>query len=96
MSGSITNSNLSTVDSLTQFVNATQSSWNQTTVPVPQGVLIYASDTTVLKLGDGKTLYADLPVLLTLSQLVNIQSQLVSMQAIVNSLTTTALTITNT
>ncbi len=64
--------NLSIVNAVTQFVNASQATWNSVSVPIPNGMVIYASDTTVLKMGDGITLYANLPALLTLNQLTSL------------------------
>ena len=39
-----------------------ESNWNAMTVALPAGFMAYASDTGVLKVGDGTTLYANLPV----------------------------------
>lgn len=75
MSGQIQgNSALQTIDSITQFVNATQAAWNSINIPIPAGMVIYAIDTTVVKMGDGQTLYANLPVLFTLSDITTILS----------------------
>lgn len=73
MSGNIAgNSNLQIINAITQFVGGTQAVWNSVTVPVPQGLVVYATDTTVVKIGDGITLYANLPVLFTLSSITSL------------------------
>ena len=65
---------LSVINAITQFVGGTTATWNDVTVPIPDGLWIYASDTTNLKKGDGVHLYADLPVEFTLSSLLAILS----------------------
>jgi len=71
--------NLAVVDAITQFVGGTQAVWNNVTIPIPAGLVIYATDTTVVKLGDGVTLYVNLPVILTLNTLSSMQQQLTSL-----------------
>ena len=61
--------NLRLINAVTQFVGGTQAVWNDITLPIPEGLVVYAVDTTALKLGDGSTLYADLPVLFNLNTL---------------------------
>jgi hypothetical protein len=62
--------NLTVIDAVTQFVGGTQTVWNSVTIPIPAGLVVYAVDTTVIKIGDGITLYANLPVLFTLNTLL--------------------------
>jgi hypothetical protein len=64
--------NLQVIDSITQIVNGTQSTWNTLSIPVPKSMVVYAADTTAIKIGDGETLYAELPVIATLSQLLQL------------------------
>lgn len=48
--------------SLMQLPNmGTQDAWNAVTLPVPFGLIIYAPDTGVIKIGDGETQYSNLP-----------------------------------
>ncbi len=81
--------NLSIVSAVTQFVNATQATWNSVTIPVPTGVVVYASDTTVVKMGDGQTLYANLPSLFTLNQITNLSNSLATNTAAISAINTT-------
>lgn len=67
---------VSVIDSITQFVNATQEIWNNIALPIPKDLVVYAVDTTVVKMGDGVTMYADLPELFKLSDIVLILEQL--------------------
>lgn len=78
MSGS---PNLTVIDAVTQFVGGTQAVWNSILIPVPLGMVVYAIDTTVLKMGDGVTLYSALPVLLTLNELTTFVSQMSALDA---------------
>jgi hypothetical protein len=78
MSGS---PNLTVIDAVTQFVGGTQAVWNSILIPVPLGMVVYAVDTTVLKMGDGVTLYSALPVLLTLNELTTFVSQMAVLDA---------------
>lgn len=55
-------SGLLTIDAITQFVNGTEAAWDDTTIPVPTGLIVYAPDTKNIKVGDGVTLYAALPI----------------------------------
>ncbi len=75
MSGNQGPGNLSIVNSITQFVNASQATWNSITIPIPAGMVVYASDTQAVKMGDGATLYAQLPTLFTFSQITSLASQ---------------------
>ncbi len=68
-------SSLVVIDAITQFLNSTQASWNSILIPIPQGLVVYAVDTTVVKMGDGVTLYAQLPVLFTLSQIIALTAE---------------------
>lgn len=78
--GSILGSpNLALINSITQFIGGTQGIWNTITAPVPQGMVVYAIDTTALKLGDGQTLYANLPVLFYLNSITSIAQQIASL-----------------
>jgi len=95
MSGSISGApNLTVIDAITQFVGGTQAIWNDITIPVPQGLIIYAVDTTVVKIGDGITLYVNLPVVITLNTVLTQLSQLSNELTIndVNQAISTALT----
>jgi hypothetical protein len=74
-------STLSIVDAITQFVNGTQAVWNSITIPVPLGLVVYATDTTVVKMGDGITLYANLPTLFTLSSIITMTAQITALGA---------------
>ena len=73
--------NLRLIDSITQFVNGTQAVWDDISVPIPVGLVVYAVDTTALKMGDGVTLYADLPVLFALNSIITIAEEIAALQA---------------
>ena len=95
MSGSVLGaSNLVVIDAVTQFVGGTQATWNNITVPIPSGLVVYATDTTVFKIGDGITLYASLPVAFRLSDLLALLESLNSVSG-VPTLTSTPATSDN-
>lgn len=71
--------NLSVINAITQFVNGTQAIWNTITVPIPIGLVVYATDTTVVKMGDGSSLYANLPVLFTISSIITLTQQITTL-----------------
>jgi len=73
--------NLSVVDAITQFVGGTQPQWNTITIPIPLGLVVYAIDTTAVKMGDGVTLYAELPILFTLSSIITLTEQVAALTA---------------
>lgn len=79
---------LQAVESITQFVGGTQAVWNNITMPIPAGMVIYATDTTVVKMGDGQTLYANLPTLFILSDMASLQTSLNTLTNDVTQLTT--------
>ena len=81
-------SNVSEISALIQFLNGTAAAWSDTTVPPPSGCIIYATDTTAIKLGDGVTLYSNLPIIITLNQLLGLTSAL-NNYALINSQTFT-------
>jgi len=49
------------INALIQIGGGTQAEWNLTTIPIPTGILAYAIDSKIMKLGDGTTLFSDLP-----------------------------------
>lgn len=65
---------LQPINAITQFVNGTQATWNAITVPIPAGLIIYATDTTVVKVGDGVNLYANLPTAFTINDILTLTS----------------------
>lgn len=50
----------SIVQSILQLVSGPEGAWDKIQIPMPEGVMIYASDTKTIKLADGVSLYADL------------------------------------
>lgn len=62
--------NLRLIDAIQQFFGGSQATWNSITIPIPAGLVVYAVDTTALKIGDGSTLYSDLPVVITLDAII--------------------------
>ena len=59
--------------SLVEFTQGTDLVWSALTIPVPSGVVTFSIDGGVFKLGNGSTLYADLPVLFTFNDMVAAQ-----------------------
>jgi len=77
MSQSVTGiPNIALIDSISQFLNGTQAVWNNITIPIPAGLVVYAIDTTAIKIGDGVTLYSNLPVVFYLNSIVSLSSQI--------------------
>ena len=66
--------NLTVIEAITQFVGGTQAVWNSVSVPIPAGLAVYAVDTTAIKIGDGTSLYVNLPVALMLSDITTLLS----------------------
>lgn len=64
------------LESLTQFIDGTLAEWNNQTVPVPKGLVVIASDTGDVRLGDGTALFQDLPTLFKIQELLTIGSDL--------------------
>lgn len=83
----------SNLNTITQFVNTNQAHWASSTEPVPYGLLIYDPTTTILKRGDGVTLYANLPVLFSLSSIPTLTSEATANTGSLSSATTTAATL---
>ena len=71
--------NLSVIDAVTQFVGGTQAVWNTVSIPIPAGLVVYAVDTTALKIGDGTSLYVNLPVVLTLNSIPTLMSDVATL-----------------
>ena len=85
--------NLAIIDAITQFVGGTQAVWDTVTVPIPANLVVYATDTTALKIGDGVTLYANLPVKFYLNSLTTLVDQIAALATqLTGNETTTALT----
>ena len=77
---------LQPINAISQFVNGTQATWNSITVPIPAGLIIYATDTTAVKVGDGTNLYANLPTAFTISDILTLTS---TVNTLSSNLTTT-------
>ncbi|CAM6000867.1 unnamed protein product [Sphagnum balticum] len=80
-----TPSNLQIIDSIVQFVNGGASDWASLNLPVPAKTVIYASDTKDVKIGDGTSLYAALPVAFNLNDILTIMSTLTSQAQQINT-----------
>lgn len=97
MSGNVSgNSALTVIEAITQFFNGTQASWNSITVPIPSGLLVYATDTTNIKIGDGVTLYANLPTSVNLATLIADYSSVSSAGTSITTLNTEITSINTT
>jgi hypothetical protein len=77
--------NLALIDAITQFAGGTQAIWNTITIAIPAGLVVYATDTTALKIGDGSTLYANLPVVLYLNTVATLSSQVAALSLLVGT-----------
>ena len=53
---------LKTIRAVTQALDGRQATWDSVSLPVPERVWIIASDTSAVKIGNGISRYADLPV----------------------------------
>lgn len=88
--------NLALIGAITQFANGTQAVWNDITIPIPYGLVVYAIDTTAVKIGDGATLYVNLPVVFTLNSIITLAQQVASdtstLQSQIQTYLTTQLT----
>jgi N-acetylneuraminic acid mutarotase len=62
------------IESILQYEKGTDSVWNNTTIPIPNKVMIYAIDTKTIKVGNGYTLYKDLPTLFNLAEATSCQN----------------------
>ena len=71
-----TSPNIKQIVSLIQFSQGDNAVWTGLTVPVAAGIVTFSLDDGVFKLGDGSTMYADLPVLFTYAQLLSAQGNL--------------------
>lgn len=87
MSGAVFGApNLLVIDAMTQFVGGTQAVWNDITIPVPSGMVVYAVDTTAVKVGDGTTLYVNLPVVFTIDAIITLAAQMTTLSGEVSTL----------
>lgn len=60
------------INAMMQLGGGTEAEWNLTNVPVPAKMLAYAIDSKVFKLGDGVTLFANLPVFFDVTSMANV------------------------
>jgi len=65
---------LKRLKAIVEYSKGTSNVWSDTVRPITDGVLVFALDNGVFKLGDGQTLYKDLPILFTLTELLNTTS----------------------
>ena len=66
----------SVIEQITQRIGASAADWEATTQPVPNNVLLVAMDTGDVKRGNGVALYADLPVLFNVNDVVEFMTLL--------------------
>lgn len=80
---------LKTIRAITQALDGRQATWDNVSLPVPDRVWIIATDTSAVKIGNGATKYADLPVAFYMNDVNAIAAQLPykADQEAVNSLT---------
>lgn len=79
-------SNPSPIYAITQFSGGTGAVWRAMSQPLPAGVLSIESDTGIVKMGDGATLYANLPVFFNARYLQDVEvSSLACQQAAAQS-----------
>lgn len=64
------------IQHLLQQVGPRPIDWNNLTIPLPSGVVVFEHETGAVKMGDGESLYAELPVLFNLNDIVNIMATL--------------------
>lgn len=57
---------LQSIDSIVQFADGEKEKWNNVDIPIPKGMVIIATDTLDIKIGNGEDLYKDLPILFSL------------------------------
>lgn len=55
----------------TQFTNSTRTEWNASTVPLGDGLFAIETDTGNVKVGDGHTLFVNLPVLFNMNEIIS-------------------------
>ena len=84
---------LSIIQSVVQFQNGTASVWNGVNVPIPQGVVVIATDTLDVKIGDGSTLYVNLPILFNINNILTITNSLSTQAQQIAALTTAIATV---
>jgi len=60
------------IQGIFQRLNATQADWNNTSVPIPYGLITIDSSTGIIKIGDGVTLYANLKTLCNINDYINL------------------------
>ncbi len=58
------------IQTLTSVVGATQEDWNHTTMVLAKGAVTLEVDTGIFKMGDGENLYINLPVLITIADIL--------------------------
>ena len=60
------------IKALMQLAGGTEVEWNLTEIPIPTGVLAYAIDTKVFKIGNGTTLFKNLSVFFDASKMADV------------------------
>jgi hypothetical protein len=61
------------IKSLVQFTRASSLVWQAMTIPIPNGIVTFSVDDGAFKLGNGVSLYTDLPTLFTYEDLLSAQ-----------------------
>ena len=79
-------SQLRAMSSVTQGHAGTRAAWTNTTVPVPDGMIILALDDGSLVRGDGVSLYKDLPAILYLSQIEALLAKLDELESAIGDI----------
>ena len=67
-------SEISKIDALVQVGRARGQVWSNPNIAVPEYMLVYDTDTRIIKQGDGVTLYHELPVYLDLNKIEDIST----------------------
>jgi hypothetical protein len=67
---------ITVIESLFQATGALQSDWDSIELPIPSGMVVLATDTGNVKIGDGVTLYGNLPIAFNLTAIATFQTLL--------------------
>ena len=66
---------LQSIDSIVQFADGEKAKWNNVDIPIPKGMVIIATDTLEVKIGNGEDIYKDLPVLFSFRTILDLMDK---------------------
>jgi len=74
------------LESITDFFSGTEAEWNDSTLIIPENIIIFTSDTHIMKIGDGTKTFAELDVWINFDEMSESSNESIVPDALKNDI----------